>query len=341
MTSSKCSFFSLVAVGLLAAGALPAAPGDGFPGRWALTTPGDHAGWLEIRPENGWYDGSILWNWGSVVPVDDVVIDGDTLTVTRIREVPRKDAAGQTTTTQRLTEIITAQASGDELHLTRTVPHDDGRGFDREQFTGRRIPPLPPRPNLAQVRFGPPIVLFDGHDFSGWRILEPGSTNCWSVRDGVLVNQPPDWPHVEGRPHVNSGNLRTEREFEDFNLQLEVNVPADSNSGIYLRGIYEVQVLDSFGKPLDPHNMGAIYSRITPTVAAEKPPGQWQTLDITLVDRHVTVVLNGTRIIDNQPLLGCTGGALWSDEFRPGPIYLQGDHGPVEYRQIVLRPVVH
>jgi hypothetical protein len=146
---------------------------------------------------------------------------------------------------------------------------------------------------------------------------------------------------VEGRPHVNSGNLRTEREFEDFNLQLEVNVPADSNSGIYLRGIYEVQVLDSYGKPLDSHNMGAIYSRITPTVAAEKPAGQWQSLDITLVDRHVTVVLNGTRIIDNQPLLGCTGGALWSDEFRPGPIYLQGDHGPVEYRQIVLRPVLH
>jgi hypothetical protein len=145
---------------------------------------------------------------------------------------------------------------------------------------------------------------------------------------------------VEGKPHPDTANLRTIREFEDFNLRLEVNPPPGCNSGVYLRGIYEVQVLDSFGQPVDSHNMGAIYSRITPTVAAEKPPGEWQTLDITLVDRHVTVILNGTKIIDNQPLQGCTGGALWSDEFRPGPIYLQGDHGPVSYRNIVLRPVV-
>jgi hypothetical protein len=117
-------------------------------------------------------------------------------------------------------------------------------------------------------------------------------------------------------------------------------VPARSNSGVYLRGIYEVQVLDSFGKALDSHNMGAIFSRIAPTVAAEKPAGQWQTLELTLVDRHVTVLLNGTKIIDNQPLAGCTGGALWSDEFRPGPIYLQGDHGAVSFRNLVVRPVV-
>jgi hypothetical protein len=86
--------------------------------------------------------------------------------------------------------------------------------------------------------------------------------------------------------------------------------------------------------------MGALYSRITPSVAAEKPPGEWQTMDLTLVDRHVTVVLNGKTIIDNQPALGCTGGAMWSDQFKPGPIYLQGDHGTVSYRNMVLRPVV-
>ena len=117
-------------------------------------------------------------------------------------------------------------------------------------------------------------------------------------------------------------------------------MPAGSNSGVYLRGIYEIQVADSFGKALDSHNMGALYSRITPSVAAEKPAGEWQTMDITLVDRHVTVVLNGRTIIDNQPALGCTGGAMWSDESRPGPIYLQGDHGAVSYRNLVLRPVV-
>jgi len=110
-------------------------------------------------------------------------------------------------------------------------------------------------------------------------------------------------------------------------------------TGVYLRSIYEVQVADTYGKPLDPHNMGAVYSRIKPTLSAEKPAGEWQSLDITLVERHVTVVLNGQTIIDNQPVLGCTGGALWSDVTRPGPIYLQGDHTGSEYREIVLRRV--
>jgi hypothetical protein len=98
--------------------------------------------------------------------------------------------------------------------------------------------------------------------------------------------------------------------------------------------------MESFGKPLDSHHMGALYSRITPSVKAEKPIGEWQTLDITLVDRHLTVILNGKAIIDNQPVLGCTGGAMTSDEFKPGPLYLQGDHTNVDYRNMVLRPVV-
>jgi hypothetical protein len=152
----------------------------------------------------------------------------------------------------------------------------------------------------------------------------------------VLVNDP---VQPEGGEHVSYGNLRTDQEFEDFNLKLEVNVPEGSNSGVYLRGMYEVQVVDSYKKPLDPHNMGAVYSRITPVVAAEKPAGQWQTLDITLCDRHATVLLNGVKIIDNQPIYGPTGGAMKSDVFTPGPIYLQGDHGKVFYRNIVLTPV--
>ena len=117
--------------------------------------------------------------------------------------------------------------------------------------------------------------------------------------------------------------------------------PKEGNSGIYLRGIYEVQVFDSYGKPLDSHNMGAIYSRIKPTASAEKPAGEWQTFDITFVQRHATVVLNGVKIIDNQPVLGPTGGALWPEVDKPGPIYLQGDHTGIEYRNIVLRPVVN
>ncbi|WP_038172491.1 DUF1080 domain-containing protein, partial [Verrucomicrobium sp. BvORR106] len=163
-------------------------------------------------------------------------------------------------------------------------------------------------------------------------LMNPKADNGWSVADGVLQNR------VEKGKH--HGNLRTEKEFEDFNLKLEVRTQKDSNSGIYLRGIYEVQVAESFGKPLDSHNMGALYSRITPSVAAEKAIGEWQTFDITLVDRHLTVILNGKTIIDNQPVLGCTGGAISSDEFKPGPIYFQGDHTNIDFRNVVLRPVV-
>jgi hypothetical protein len=320
----------------LRAAAAPA--NDPFFGRWALTLPGGGAGWLEVKKESGWLDGSVLWGGGSVLPVSSVAIADGVLTITRVKEVERKDAAGKVVRKQQFTETLTAKLVAGELRGTREVPRVNGTGSERSEFTGKRIPALPARPNLATVKFGEPIALFSGKDLAGWKVKEANMKSAWSVENGTLANRPP--PHVPGEPNVRTANLRTEREFEDFQLKLEVNVPKGSNSGVYLRGIYEVQVLDSHQRPLDSHNMGAIYSRITPTVAAEKPAGEWQTLEMTLVDRHATVVLNGKTIVDNQPLQGCTGGAMWSDEFRPGPIYLQGDHGPVAYRNITLRPVV-
>ena len=114
-------------------------------------------------------------------------------------------------------------------------------------------------------------TLFNGQDLTGWRLVEQGSANGWGVEDGVLINRP---VQEEGKPHKNYGNLRTDREFEDFNLTLEVSVPKRGNSGIYLRGIYEIQVADSYGRPTDSHNMGGLYSRITPTVNVCKPTGE-------------------------------------------------------------------
>lgn len=325
----------LGATALALAGASVAAadPAD-YVGRWALTIPGGGAGWLEIRKEGGWYDGSILWGGGSVVPVSSVFVTENGLAVTRVREVRRKDASGKVVRTQQFTELLSAQVEGDELRLRQFNPKDDGTGVTQREFSGKRIPALPPRPDLSQVKYGAPVELFNGRDLGGWRLVEAGAANGWKVADGHLVNRP---DKTTGKHY---GNLRTEREFEDFNLRLEASVPKGGNSGIYLRGIYEVQVSDSFGKAPDSHGIGGLYSRITPTSNPAKAPGEWQTFDITLVDRHLTVVLNGVKIIDNQPVLGCTGGALWSDEFRPGPIYLQGDHEAVDYRNIVLRPVV-
>lgn len=330
----------LLALGLGVVLMAPAGAQDAvkpFLDRWALSLPNNGAGWLEITQQNGYLDGSLLWYGGSVNPLDSVYLDGDKLCVTRGREVERKDASGKAIGKSHFTETFVVGVSGDTLGGIQFSPRSDGTGNDKVEFTGKRIPPLPAKPDLSKVKLGKAIMLFNGKDLSGWKLTDPKATSGWRAENGVLINEP---KQQEGQPHISYGNLRTEAEFEDFNLKLEVNVPPNGNSGIYLRGVYEVQVVDSFGKPLDPHNMGAIYSRITPALSAEKPAGEWQTVDITLLDRHVTVILNGKKVLDNEPLLGCTGGALTSDEFRPGPIYLQGDHTGVQYRDIVLTPIV-
>jgi len=327
------SLIALSCVACLAAAFTPSAQAaNPFIGRWALTIPGGGAGWLGVEDVNGVLHGSILWGGGSVVPVDEIKLDGDTLVLKRFSVSKEKDASGKERE-EKVTETITARVSGDKLDLVTEKAKADGKAFGKAEFGGKRIPPLPKRPNLAKVKYGKAINLLNGKDLTGWRLIDPKSDNGWTVQDGVLMNR------VVKAPGKHFGNLRTDAEFEDFNLKLEVRTQKDSNSGIYLRGIYEVQIAETYGKPLDPHNMGALYSRIQPAVAAEKPVGEWQTLDITLVKRHLTVVLNGKTIIENQPVLGCTGGALWSDESRPGPIYLQGDHTNIDYRNIVLRPV--
>ena len=308
-----------------------------FLGNWALTIPGGRAGWLNITQDAGFLDASLLWGGGSVLPVDSVYRDGDALVVTRSHKVTRKDAGGGVIREQLFTDTITAKVTGDILSLVIFQPKDDGTGVTQSEFAGKRIPPLPAAPNLTKLKFGKAIKLFNGKNLDGWELTNPASVNGWSAQKGVLVNEP---VQEEGKPRKSYGNLRTKREFEDFNFKCEVLVEKGGNSGIYLRGIYEVQVAESYGQPIESHVMGAIYSRIAPTVAAQKPAGEWQTLDITLCDRHVTVRLNDTVIIENQPLPGCTGGALWSDEFRPGPIYLQGDHTGVKYRNIALRPII-
>jgi len=321
----------VIGVGLRALGAE-----NPFLGQWELTIPGGAAGWLGVREANGHVETSVMWGSGSVEPVASAKVEDGHLVLTRNHEVQQKDASGKKVKTT-ITETITASTQGDELKLTRVKPRENGQGEDKEEFSGRRQPLMPPAPDLKKVKFGKPIHLFNGKDLTGWRLTDPNAINGWGVKGGLLVNEV---AQEEGKPHKNYGNLRTEREFEDFNLKVKVLVGKGQNSGVYIRGIYEVQVADTYGKALDSHNMGAVYSRLKPTVAAEKPPGPWQTMDITFVDRHATVVLNGKRIIDNQPVMGCTGGALWSDVSRPGPIYLQGDHTGITYRSLVLRPAV-
>lgn len=307
-----------------------------FYGMWTLDIGDKGVGWLNVNDDNGFLDAELLWRWGSVVPVANVYfVDDKNLVVTRTRGVSEEIPGGKERR-HIITTTFKFKRKGDKLTGEMTEPSADGMGVEKIEFKGWRLPDPGPKPDLSKIEYGKPIQLFNGENLMGWKLINPNLTNGFKVIDGVLVNNP---VQKEGE-HVSYGNIRTVDEFEDFNLKLEVNVPEHSNSGIYLRGIYEIQVFDSYGKELDSHNMGALYSRITPSTAAEKPGGEWQKLDITLYKRHLTVKLNGTTIIDNQPVYGPTGGAISADVFKPGPIYLQGDHGKVSYKNIVLTPII-
>jgi hypothetical protein len=310
-----------------------------FLGQWTIDIQGGSVGWLEVRQEDGYIDADLLWIGGSVLPVANVYLFKDeSLIVERSNNVIRKmDENKIPVRTQVITNWLTIKKEGDKITGFLMNPRMNGIGVDSTSFVGTKLPAPPAAPVLANLKYGTPVTLFNGKDLTGWKLINEKQKNGFSAVDGVLANNP---VQVEGQPHISYGNLRTVDEFGDFNLKLEVNVPAGSNSGIYLRGMYEIQVADTYKKELDPHNMGAVYSRIKPSVNAEKPAGTWQSLDITLCDRHATVILNGIKIIDNQPIYGPTGGAIISDVFAPGPIYLQGDHGTVQYRNIVLTPIV-
>ena len=212
--------------------------------------------------------------------------------------------------------VFDAVVTGDTLEGTLVTP-----AGERHRLVGRRAPSL--------RRAGPPawgqtVDLFNGKDLAGWTSF--GGTSQWSAENGVLKNA------------KSGANLVTTAKYDDFKLHLEVNCPKGSNSGIYLRGRYEVQVEDAVDPEPKSTDLGGVYGFLVPNENASAGAGNWQTFDITLVGRRVTVVLNGKTIIADQTIPGITGGALDSDEGAPGPIYLQGDHGAVTYRNLRITP---
>lgn len=309
-----------------------------FLGQWTFDI-GDggimNAGWLNIRQEDEYIDADLMWGGGGIFyGLPYVYVAGDNLYLGRgTRNVELTGDEGDTFTRNYPTWI---ELTRDEETISGYYlrPRTDGIGVDSIRISGEKLPDMIPAPDLSNLEFGDPIELIpEPNNLTGWRLIEEHSQNGWSVEDGVLSNNP-----VNG----GYGNLRTEQEFEDFKLELEVNVPPDGNSGIYLRGMHEVQVSDSYEDELTwGGSMGAIFTRITPTVNAEKPAGEWQKMVITYHDRHVTVELNNVRIVDNKPIEGVTGGALQSDVAAPGPIYLQGDHTAVSFRNMILTPILN
>lgn len=303
-----------------------------FFGMWTIAIDDGSVGWLEVNEKDGFLDADLLWRGGSVSPVSDVYfVDDNNLVVTRTREIEKGKGRKHI-----FTQIYKFKRNGDKLEGVYMEPARDGMSVNKMHFKGWKLPDVGNAPDLSKVKYGKPVKLFNGKNLKGWELIEKNRTNGFKVVDGVMINNP---VKVKGK-QIHYGNIRTKQVFKDFNLKLEVNVPAHSNSGVYLRGMFEIQVRDSYGEKLDSHNMGGLYSRITPSQAAEKPAGEWQSMDITLYDRHVTVILNGKTIIDNQPVYGPTGGAISADVFKAGPIFLQGDHGKVMYRNIVLTPIL-
>jgi len=328
----------LVAVVIFMAATISSAQNqsNGFLGMWNIEIEGGSVGWLHVFENDDFLDAELLWRGGSVTPVQSVfMVDENTLMVMRARQVSRDGENGEREMV--IPHVFKITRNGDRIKGVSLQPSGNGMETYKSEFYGWKPADVPPKSDLSDVKYGEPVKLFNGKNLDGWKLLNPNQANGFKVEDGVLINDP---VQKEGEERIRYGNIRTEKEFEDFNLTLEVNVPAHSNSGVYLRGMYEVQVVDSYGKEVDSHNMGALYSRITPSEAAEKSAGEWQKMDITLYKRHLTVKLNGTTIIDNQPVLGPTGGAISADLYSPGPIYLQGDHGKVLYRNIVLTPIL-
>ena len=224
--------------------------------------------------------------------------------------------------------LITVQAAGrgPEVSWDLTVSGDQLAGVQKQgeneaKIAGVRAPALD-RP--APKAWMPPEPLFNGKDLTGWEPVNNPQSSRWVVKDGTLFNE------------ARGSNIRTSRTFDDFKLHLEVMCPEHCNSGIYLRGRDEIQV-GTEGGTQPSHEMGALYGFVAPKVVIPLNSGQWQTFDITLVGRRVTVLRNGVTLHEDLEVPGITGGALDSHEGEPGPIFLQGDHdGGMAYRNITI-----
>lgn len=281
-------------------------------GRWNLmvqTPDGEQPAWLEIS-QSGFQTlvGQFVGWHGSARPISRVEVDDAGFRFA----IPAQFERG----TGDLT--VEGQVQGDTVSGSLVTPNGDN-----VSLSGKRAPKLR---RTTPPTWGEPIRLFNDVDLSGWHVVQGPET--WEVTDGILRNV------------KTGGNLVTDQTFTDFQLHLEFRYAPKGNSGVYLRGRYEVQVLDGPTEDPDSHLQGAIYGFLTPSEIVTNGPNEWNTYDITLVGRLFTIVVNGTTVISQQAIPGITGGALDSDEGAPGPIMLQGDHSAIEYRNITLTPAV-
>ncbi len=308
---SKAIFFFLLILATVAF-----ADEKAFLGKWDITVTAEngdtYTSWLQVLNEGGALKANMVGRGGSVFPVPEVALENDEL-------VFKTYSGGQ----NRVVTVYRAHMKGKGLEGTVTAGANAPRNWTAARAPAWNVP----KNAAAKKKLGAPVALFNGKDLGGWLPQDKSRPLGWAVKDGSLDNQ--------GK----ANNIYSEQKFMDFKLEVEFNVAEHSNSGVYIRGRHEIQVLDDFGKAPESHGNGALYGFLTPKVNASKKAGEWQTMEATVVGNRVTIVLNGTKIIDDEEIPGVTGGALDSHEAEPGPILLQGDHGPVQYRKVVVTPL--
>ena len=283
---------------------------NAFLGRWNLTSTGDNPApyWLEVKDEGGKLTARFLNRGGHPTPVENVRVEGDELVFTfGSGNQPQAEFRGK--------------VAGEKL--TGTLK----RGDRTVTLSGGHPAAWPPSNANGSHTYGEPVVLFDGKSLDAFGVQQKDRPMNWSVEEGVMTNG------------EKAANLVSKDKFKDFKLNAEYKVGPGTNSGIYLRGRYELQVLDDFGKPPFDRGHMAIYGWKAPAVNASKPQGEWQTMEAIVVGNRVTVTHNGQRVHDNAVLEAITGGALDNDELSPGPLMIQGDHTKVWFRKILVTPI--
>jgi hypothetical protein len=278
-------------------------------GRWDLTinmSGKESPSWLEVR-HSGFNTlvGHFVAVVGSARPISKINVSGNKFSFA----IPPQWEQGK--------NDMAFEGSIEGDALTGSVVFPDGKSYS---WTGVRAPALR---NSKQVSWGKPIALIQPNQLKGWHAL---GENQWVVEQGIL------------RSPKSGSNLVSDESFMDFKLHIEFRYPKGSNSGVYLRGRYEVQITDSKGLEPVSGELGGVYGFIAPSEQVAKAPGEWQTYEITLIGRMLTLVANGVPVITNQEIPGITGGAINAKEGEPGPLLLQGDHGPIEFRNIVITP---
>jgi len=280
-------------------------------GRWDITmkiSGREFPSWLEIHKSGvKMLVGEFVGAGGSARPISRVNLENGKLSFSIPQQWESQDKNLE----------FEANLQGDSLVGTIILP--DGRNCT---FSAVKAPSLL---RTAKPVWDKPVKLFNGKDLKGWHAS--GKTNQWIVENGILKS-----------PKAGS-NIISDETFTDFKIHVEFRYAAHGNSGVYLRGRYEVQITDWYADTPPKDVLGSIYGFIKPNESVTTKPNQWNTYDITLVGRNVTIVVNGKTIVTNQEIPGITGGALNSREGEPGPIMLQGDHEPIEYRNIIITRV--